>query len=121
MKLSELKTEELAELLCVLTPPVCRMARDPEVLAAFDKVSFGGMDAMPPLAGAALVWEALIPLLMRRHRDDVYAVLAALTGKTAEGIARQRGLETLKDLQSVWDGELAAFFTCAGTAEQEKF
>ena len=40
MKLSQLSTGELAPVLCRLTPPVCRIAQDEAVLAAFDRAAF---------------------------------------------------------------------------------
>ena len=120
MKISRMNTEDMAAMICRLTPPVCRMLRDPEALAAFDSADFGTASSLPPMAGAAMVWEKLTPVLLHKHRDDFFQALSVLTGKEKEVIRRQTGLETLKDIQAVWDEELMVFFTFAGAAAQGK-
>ena len=117
MKLSQLSTSALAPVLCRLTPPMCRMAQDEEVLAAFDRAAF---DGAPPLSAAAQVWETLVPRLLTHHLDDVLEVLSILTDKPAAALRSQSALCTLADLRAVWDGDLSAFFTSAGASAQEK-
>lgn len=120
MKISQMSTDALWALLARLTPPACRILRDPEVLAAFDSASFVESDRLPPMAAAAMMWERLLPLVLRKHENDVYEVLAALTDKSPEVLKKQKGLMTLKDIQAVWDEELMAFFSYAGAAAQGK-
>lgn len=117
MKLSQLSTAELAPVLCRLTPPVCRMAGDEAVLAAFDRAAF---DGKPSLASAVQVWETLLPHLLSRHLDDLLEVVSILTDKPADALRCQSALCTLADLRAVWDGDLSAFFTSAGASAQEK-
>ena len=112
MKLSQLSTSALAPVLCRLTPPMCRMAQDEEVLAAFD--------GAPPLSATAQVWETLVPRLLTHHLDDMLEVLSILTDKPASALRSQSALCTLADLRAVWDGDLSAFFTSAGASAQEK-
>ena len=117
MKLSQLSTGELAPVLCRLTPPVCRIAQDEAVLAAFDRAAFDGRS---PLSAAAQVWETLLPRLLSHHPGDLMEVLSVLTGKSADALRGQSALHTLADLRAVWDGDLSAFFTSAGASAQEK-
>ena len=117
MKLSQLSTGELAPVLCRLTPPVCRIAQDEAVLAAFDRAAF---DGKPPLPDAAQVWETLLPRLFSHHLDDLLEVLSILTGKSTDALRSQSALRTLADLRAVWDGDLSAFFTSAGASVREK-
>ena len=105
MKLSQLTTEQLADVLVRLTPPLCRILRDEATLAALDNLSFTALDAQPPLCAASRLWEKLIPVILQHH---------------AELLRQQSGLTTITDLISVWDGELTAFFTSAGSAAQER-
>lgn len=120
MKLSSLTTDQLAEVLLRITPPLCRIIRDERTLAALDEITFTGVDAQPPLITAARLWEQLVPLVLMHHADDFYEALSVLTVKTPEELRSQSGLCTLRDLLSVWDGQLASFFSCAGSAEQVK-
>lgn len=120
MKLSQLTTDQLADVLIRLTPPLCRILRDEHTLAALDELSFTGLDAQPPLMAATRLWEKLLPLLLDRHADDFYEALSVLTGKAPEELRHQKGLTTLQDLISVWDSQLTSFFSFAGSAEQAK-
>ena len=62
----------------------------------------------------------LAPALLKTHRDDLYAVVSALTGKTVAEIDAQKGLQTIKDIKESFDGELADFFkSAADTAQPE--
>lgn len=120
MKLSQLTTEALAEVLLRLTPPLCRIIQDESTLAALDEMSFTGLDTQPPLLSLARLWEKLAPLLLQRHAQDVYEALSILTEKPVESLRQQSGLTTLRDLLAIWDKQLTRFFSCAGSAEQER-
>lgn len=120
MKLSQLTTDQLAEALVRITPPLCRIARDSRVLAVLDALSFDHLDAQPPLRSLSLMGEKLIPLLLTDLADDLYAVFSVLTGKPADTLRAQSGLTTLRDLMDAWDKELLTFFTSAGSAAQER-
>lgn len=116
MKLSALSTDQLADVLIAITPPLCRIIRDPRTLAALDSLAFDGLDAQPPMKAFSILAEALIPILLQHHAADFYALLSALTGKQPKTLRSQPGLTTLTDLMEVWDGQLTAFFTFAGSA-----
>lgn len=119
MKLSQIPTSRLADTLCQLTPPMCRIACDPKTLTALDDLS-GRLSAMPPLQAAAAVMEHMVPLLLSDHREDFFAVLSILTEKPVDTLLEQSGADTLRDIRQVWDRELMVFFGSAGSAEQEK-
>lgn len=116
MKLSQLNTRELADVLLRITPPLCRVLRDEKVLAAFDSLSFGILDQQPPLLAASALWEKLAPLFLQDHAEDLCCVLSVLTEKTPQQLRSQPGLTTLADVCAVWDSHLTAFFACAGSA-----
>lgn len=120
MKLSQLTTDQLAHVLLRLTPPLCRILRDERTLAVLDELTFTGLDAQPPLFSASRLWEKLLPLLLDTHAEDFYQALSVLTEKTPEVLRRQSGLTTIQDLISIWDGQLASFFSFAGSAEQAR-
>lgn len=120
MKLSQLTTDQLADVLLRLTPPLCRILRDERTLAALDELSFTGLDAQPPLVTITRLWEKLTPLLLDTHAEDFYQALSILTEKPVDALRQQSGLTTLADLMSVWDSQLASFFSSAGSAEQAR-
>lgn len=119
MKLSEMDTRQMAEALCGLAEPFGNMAED--------KAFTDGMaDALrrkqegtigEQLSGAI---KAMLPLLLRDHLEDVIAVAAALTGKSREQVAKQRGMETIRDLMDCFDKDLVDFFRSSARPGQTK-
>lgn len=113
MKLSQMNTEELADALCRLAGPFCRIARDERVIAA-----------MTETEKRERLWETaekLAPLLLREHREDAAEILGVLTGKEKEEILRQNALETLQDIRECADKELTDFFLSAGRTPKAGF
>ena len=120
MKLSQLTTRQLADVLVQITPPLCRIARDERTLAILDDLSFSGPEAQPPLRAASQLWEKLLPLLLTDLADDLFTALSVLVEKPVDVLRAQPGLTTITDLMSIWDSQLTTFFTSAGSAAQEK-
>ena len=74
MRLSDIKGDGALDVMADLIPPFVSIATDKEVVSAI--TSLGGTG----VAEAA----SLAPLLVKSHRDDVVAILAALNGKTPD-------------------------------------
>lgn len=119
MRLSEMSTEELARALCRLTPPLCRIATDERVTRALREAGQASEAHEPVLAAGGRLMQALVPVLLADHAEDLWEALAVLTGQAPEAIRRQTGLETIRMMRACWDEELARFFTYAGTATKE--
>ena len=109
MKLSEMDTRQMAEALCKLTEPIGNMVADKACTDAIASALQRDQDGTigEQLAHAA---KAVLPQLLGTHLDDLIAIAAALTGKTAEQVAAQRGTETIRDLMDCFDKELVGFF-----------
>lgn len=120
MRLSEMSTEQLAQTMCRLAPPVCRILQDPAVAKAMEAFLQAEEDHRPVAAAAGSMLQLLTPALMQDHLDDVCEALAALTGQEAAALRRQNGLATLRALTAVWDEELADFFGFAGGAARRR-
>ena len=108
MKLSEMDTRQMAEALCKLTEPIGNMVADKACTDALARALQRDQEGTigEQLAHAA---KAVLPQLLGPHLDDLIAVAAALTGKTAE-VATQRGTDTIRDLMDCFDKELVDFF-----------
>lgn len=115
MKLSEFSTDEALDVLCAITPYVCNITTDEELLNAakskIDPTVAGTSKAQMVLLGAQKVTE-LLPLVLDKHRNDLYNILAILYGLPVEAIAKQpifktivmvKGLTEDKDLLSFFD------------------
>ena len=110
MKLSEMDTRQMAEAICKLTEPIGNMVADKactDALALALQLDQDGTIG-EQLAHAA---KAVLPQLLGPHLDDLIAVAAALTGKTAKQVAEQRGTETIRDLMDCFDKDLVDFFS----------
>lgn len=111
-KLSDLSTDELLDVLCEITPNVASIAEDENIMAAIGKAA-----PKKDLTSAGVVMTAVsrltkcIPLLIKSHRDDVYAILAVVGGMTVEEIAKQNTIVTLNQVRVVCkDKDLLDFF-----------
>lgn len=111
-KLSDLSTDECLDVLCEITPHVASIVADEEIMAAIGKAA-----PKKDLTSAGVMMTAVsrltkcIPLLVKTHRDDVYAILAAVGGMTVEEIAKQNTIITLTQIRAVCkDKELLDFF-----------
>ena len=118
MKLHEMTGDQFARALCELAGPVERIAADPQIARAVER--FAGETASPALLSLTCLTAQLLPLLMDRHAADTFCVLSVLTEKSVAELRTMNALALVQLVRSVWDGELAAFFTCAGTAAKEK-
>lgn len=119
MKLSEMNGDQLATCLCIMTEPAEKIAEDDEIVGvirgcmATREVEGEKMNYLD-IPRAAL---RLIPILLRKFRRETFTILGAMNGKTADEIAAQNGLKTIKDIKAVFDSDLLAFFTSFGGAE----
>jgi len=121
MKLSEFTTDESLDALCSLTPYInniiidadlteeLRRKIDPEHMKSKSEVM---------LEGARKI-NALVPIILKNHRADVYGILSVLNGKTLEAIGKQNFLVTASQIRDVVkDKALVDFFRSC--AEQEE-
>ena len=109
MKLSEMSTMQMADALCKLTEPIGNMLADKACTDALARALKRDQDGTigEQLAHAA---KAVLPQMLGPHLDDLIAIAAALTGKTAEQVEKQRGTETIRDLMDCFDRDLVDFF-----------
>ena len=120
MKLSSIDTEKGLDILCEITPYVGAIATDEELFAELRQEITGGKQ-MTKAQMVALGMDKvgkLIPILLKKHRADVYGVLAALNEKTPEEIAKQNFLVTGTQIREVVkDKALLDFFKSFAVAE----
>ena len=111
-KLSELSTDECLNVLCELTPPIVNIVSDQEIMDAIgkavDKKTVTSIGVM--LLGAQKI-TAVIPLLLRTHRPDIYTILSVMGEKTVEEVAAQNVMTTMWQVKELMnDKELVSFF-----------
>lgn len=114
MKLSEFSTDKALDVLCAITPYVCNITTDEELLNAakskIDPTVAGTSKAQMVLLGAQKVTE-LLPLVLNKHRNDLYNILAILYELPVEVIAKQPILKTIVMVKGLTeDKDLLSFF-----------
>lgn len=113
MKISQLNTDNGLDVLCEIVPYIGNIIEDEKLTAELRRKT-----ALEPSASMAEVYAAgidklakIVPVVLKTHRSDVYAIVAAINGKTPEDIAKQNFLKTAADIRDiVQDKEFRDFF-----------
>ena len=118
MRLSEMSTDVALDKICEITPHVMGIAEDKEFMKMFVKRAFVKEDAKPEAIREAAYKmslnkiEKFIPVVLKKHRKDVYSILSILNEKDIEEIAKQPSLKTIKECIDLFNNkELLDFFT----------
>lgn len=111
-KLSELSTDECADVLCELVPYIVNIVSDKEIMdavgKAVDKKTITQVGVM--LLGAQKI-TTVIPLLLKTHRPDIYSILSIVGEKSIEEVASQNVMATMWQMKELLnDKELVSFF-----------
>lgn len=117
MKLSELDTSRAADVLCEAGAYALNILTDEE-LAAELKIKLDSSDKLSRLELYVLGVQrisALLPIVLKKHRDDVFGILAVVNGCTADDVARQNIMVTMQQVKElVSDKDMIDFFkSCA--------
>ncbi len=122
MKLSELTTEQAADVLCELTPYIANITGDKALLDKLDKkFDSKGKSVVELYTYGAQKYATLVPMLLKDHRADVFGILSILNGTTAEEVAKQNILTTILQIRSVFkDKELLDFFKSFGQEDESE-
>lgn len=113
MKLSELSTEKAADVLCEITPYSIAIMTDEELMAEL-KAAIDFKDANTMAEKIALIvgkLSKILPILLKKRREELFGILGALNEKPAEAIAKQNIIITMKQVRYICkDKELLDFF-----------
>lgn len=117
MKLSELDTSRAADVLCEAGAYALNILTD-EGLAAELKVKIDRSDELSRLELYVLGVQrisAILPIILKKHRDDVFGILAAVNGCAVNYIASQNIMVTMQQVKElVSDKDMIDFFkSCA--------
>lgn len=106
-----LSTDKAVDILIEITPYVADIINDSDLRKVIDKYKKTPAKQMQYFA-------ELIPLFLKKHREPVYIILAALNEITVEEIQAQSFAVTVKQIKEIAnDKELISFFTSFAKAE----
>jgi hypothetical protein len=103
-----MSTDRLADVMVRIAEPVERIGSDEMLIDKLRALAQTGRKTA--IENAAAMVGTLVPVLLERRREDTYTILAALTGKTAEEIAAQPAMVTLKEARESIDADFLRFF-----------
>ena len=112
MKISTLTTEQALDTLCVLTPYIANITGDKALTDTLGKkLGKSKMSAAEVYTYGAQKIAALVPILLKDHREDVFGILSVLNETPPEEIAEQNVLITINQIkEAVQDKDLVDFF-----------
>lgn len=120
MKISELTTERAADVLCEVSIYALNILSDKELLASL-RMQLEGTDGdrtkAEMIAIASEKVAELVPLLLKKHKDDVFGIVAAVNGLTLEQVRQQKIIKTMNAIKEMaQDKDLIDFFkSCVST------
>lgn len=120
MKISELTTERAADVLCEVSIYALNILSDKELLASL-RMQLEGTDGdrtkAELIAIASEKIAELIPLLLKKHKDDVFGIVAAVNGLTLDQVRKQKIIATASAVREMaQDKDLIDFFrSCVST------
>lgn len=120
MKISELTTERAADVLCEVSIYALNILSDKKLLASL-RMQLEGTDGdrtkAELIAIASEKIAELIPLLLKKHKDDVFGIVAAVNGLTLEQVRKQKIIATANAVREMaQDKDLIDFFkSCVST------
>lgn len=115
LKVSELSTDNGLDVLCELTPYIGNIATCENLHREFDKMAkvkrADLKSKFQQIVYGADIFSALIPILLKERRADVYGILSVLNECTTEDVAKQPITKTIADIKELFkDAELVRFF-----------
>ncbi len=121
MRISELSTDKAADVLCEVSTYALNIVTDEELRDSLK----AQIDAEKPqtagerYAVGAQKISQWVPILLKKHRDDVFGILAAINGTTIAAIKKQNIIKTMLQVrEAVKDKDLMDFFkSCASEAK----
>lgn len=113
MKISELNTERATDILIELTPYISNICSDNDFMNELKrKVDIGESASTSELmvAGADKI-NKLIPLILKKHRRNIFGIIAVLNDMKEEQVGKQNFLKTCSQVRDIFkDEELIDFF-----------
>lgn len=103
MKFSELSTDSALDVFCEVVPYIERIANDDELIAELKKEVDIGDDATNVEKTAVVLSKlnVVAPIVLKKRRDDVLGIIAAINGVDVEAVKKQNFLKTLIQVREV--------------------
>lgn len=119
MKLSEFATDKAADVLCDVSAYAVNIFEDEELMESLK----AKMDADTPKTVGEKYAMGIqkigqwVPLILKKHRDDLLGIVAAVNDKTVDAIKKQNIIKTMVQIKEIaTDRDLLDFFKSCASA-----
>lgn len=123
MKLSSISTEKASDVLCEIAPYAVNIVTDEELVEELKSaVEFSMANTMAEKIALCVEKIAkILPIILKKRKNDLFGILAALNDKTIDEIKKQNILKTMSQVKEIAkDKELLDFFkSCTGSEGSE--
>lgn len=123
MKLSQMTTDKATDVLCEIAPYAMNIMTDEDLMSELKSaINFDEANTMAEkIAVSVGKISKILPILLKKRKNDIFGVLGALNDKSIEEIGKQNIIKTMSQIKDISkDKELLDFFkSCTGTEESE--
>ena len=116
MKISEMNCDQATECMIRISGPISNICDDDDAVALIGEIQ--GMSKnnpdLHPIRQIAKFLPKIVAFGLKKHKDDLYEVIGALTGTPVGKVGQMNFGETLKAVKDSYDDVLAGFFTRSG-------
>lgn len=113
MKISQMSTDQAADVLCLIAEPIEVIGTDKDFQNKLTEISKRNKErgrGMNTIESVTSMVGTFVPLLLKNCRAETYAILSALSGKPVAELAAQNVLQTMRDAKDCVDRDLIDFF-----------
>ena len=108
MKLSQISTNQAADVLIIIAGLFSKITSDETLMATVGTaIDIAGKNLNHTGVKGEILrqWSGFICVLLEKHREDVFGILAAVNGVEVADVANQPIMETVKQLEEIRDDE----------------
>lgn len=123
MKISQMSTDQAADVLVRIAQPAANIMDDDDVSIILKDLSKMKTESVPYIKLFAGMIPRVVPLALKTHRDDLYEIIGAFADMPTSEVGKLNIKQTISVLKDSIDQELIDFFESIGgqgkTAEAE--
>ena len=109
MKISEMTNEQAADALIKVAEPFENICGDEEMLGLMEKLQ--NAQNKPVIQTLGDILPKFVLYALKKHRDDLYQIIGAVTMKPVEEVARMNFKKTIDTVKESYDDIIRDFFT----------
>lgn len=116
MKISEMTNDQAADAMIKMAQPMSNLLTDDNMKALLDDIQNGNKEN--GVSFFASILPKVVAFAMKDHKDDIYAIVSALTLQPVGKVGKLNFMQTVKELRESVDEDFIGFFRQSGDVTQ---